>query len=628
MADTTEERGGEGRRRRHHRHKRRSGDDEGHGEGKPSRSRGSHSHSRRHSRRSRREEVQEQAGHIAKVLQETGRVVGYDDEENPFGDENLSQAFVWHKKIEKQLEGGATERAFSAEEVRQRHEERLKEIEQVKKRRLEREKELARKQEELDLQQKERVLEEAAELEQRDEGFHAEQVRIRSEIRLREGRPKPADVFYDLLNGVSQTAANLQEPFAMLEMMERSDLEDLEREVRAHAGLDAHDEERSQFWRAVSLVCSEEAEERRRETAAEEGKATGAAGEGVHSSLEGDIRGLLRGKTVGELRQLESSVSAKLEAGATGDEEYWQAVLRKTRIHLARCAVLVQYERRLGDFASAGEGAGAEARAEEEAGEEEEEEGTAAGASRHDRSLSPGPSVLESEGDEPWVGEAKDAEEVRAARARVRTQEQSRLNAAVGSGVLNRKTLEATRLAAGPARPSSSAPSKPAPATAEDAKMAAYSNSLMGEGSENDRSFAQEVRVDRKVEWWHQKYQARKPKYFNRVHTGFEWTKYNQTHYDHDNPPPKVVKGYKFNIFYPDLIDKQKAPTYRIEKDPDCEDYSTCLIRFQAGPPYEDVAFKIVNKEWEYATKHGFKSSFERGILHLFFNFKRTRYRK
>ena len=66
----------------------------------------------------------------------------------------------------------------------------------------------------------------------------------------------------------------------------------------------------------------------------------------------------------------------------------------------------------------------------------------------------------------------------------------------------------------------------------------------------------------------------------------------------------------------------------RIEKDPDCEDYSTCLIRFQAGPPYEDVAFKIVNKEWEYATKHGFKSSFERGILHLFFNFKRTRYRK
>ena len=57
--------------------------------------------------------------------------------------------------------------------------------------------------------------------------------------------------------------------------------------------------------------------------------------------------------------------------------------------------------------------------------------------------------------------------------------------------------------------------------------------------------------------WWHEKYRPRKPKYFNRVHTGYEWNKYNQTHYDHDNPPPKVVQGYKFNIFYPDLIDKQ-----------------------------------------------------------------------
>lgn len=49
---------------------------------------------------------------------------------------------------------------------------------------------------------------------------------------------------------------------------------------------------------------------------------------------------------------------------------------------------------------------------------------------------------------------------------------------------------------------------------------------------------------------------------FFRVHTGFEWNKYNQTHYDMDNPPPKIVQGYKFNIFYPDLIDKNTTPEY------------------------------------------------------------------
>lgn len=45
------------------------------------------------------------------------------------------------------------------------------------------------------------------------------------------------------------------------------------------------------------------------------------------------------------------------------------------------------------------------------------------------------------------------------------------------------------------------------------------------------------------VYWWHEKYRPRRPKYFNRVHTGYEWNKYNQTHYDGDNPPPKTVQA-------------------------------------------------------------------------------------
>lgn len=39
-------------------------------------------------------------------------------------------------------------------------------------------------------------------------------------------------------------------------------------------------------------------------------------------------------------------------------------------------------------------------------------------------------------------------------------------------------------------------------------------------------------------------------------------------------------------------------------------------------------AFRIVNKEWEYSHKKGFKCTFERGILHVYFNFKRYRYRR
>lgn len=100
---------------------------------------------------------------------------------------------------------------------------------------------------------------------------------------------------------------------------------------------------------------------------------------------------------------------------------------------------------------------------------------------------------------------------------------------------------------------------------------------------------------------------------------------YNRTHYDRDNPPPKTVQGYKFTIFYPDLIDKTKTPQFFVEP---CEDPAFCIIRFHAGPPYEDVAFKIFNREWERAHRRGFKCLFERGILSLYFNFKRLLYRR
>ena len=76
-------------------------------------------------------------------------------------------------------------------------------------------------------------------------------------------------------------------------------------------------------------------------------------------------------------------------------------------------------------------------------------------------------------------------------------------------------------------------------------------------------------------------------------------------------------------------------------KEPGNDD--TVLLHFSAGPPYEDIAFRIVNREWEYSHKRlvahtqpekdfdisqgiyrGFRSSFDRGCLSLWFNFRRN----
>lgn len=142
----------------------------------------------------------------------------------------------------------------------------------------------------------------------------------------------------------------------------------------------------------------------------------------------------------------------------------------------------------------------------------------------------------------------------------------------------------------------------------------------------DEAQFSVEMPLTGKAYLWADKYRPRKPRFFNRVHTGFEWNKYNQTHYDFDNPPPKIVQGYKFNIFYPDLIDKRSTPEYFLEACPDNKDFAT--LRFHAGPPYEDIAFKIVNREWEYSHRHGFRCQFANGIFQLWFHFKRYRYRR
>jgi hypothetical protein len=146
-----------------------------------------------------------------------------------------------------------------------------------------------------------------------------------------------------------------------------------------------------------------------------------------------------------------------------------------------------------------------------------------------------------------------------------------------------------------------------------------------GDDSEEKMNPRDEVQLPGSTYWWQDKYRPRKPQYFNRVKTGYDWNKYNSTHYDRDNPPPKVVQGYKFNIFFPDLIDNTVTPKYYLEA---ADQREFAIIRFHSGPPYEDIAFKIVNQEWDINRRAGFKCVFERGVLQLHFNFKRHWYRR
>ena len=115
------------------------------------------------------------------------------------------------------------------------------------------------------------------------------------------------------------------------------------------------------------------------------------------------------------------------------------------------------------------------------------------------------------------------------------------------------------------------------------------------------------------------------PRFFNKIKLGVVWNKYATTHFNEENPPPSQVLGFKFNIFYPDLADRTVAPRYKVERS---DDDQSVLLRFTAGAPYEDAVFKIQNKEWDVDRRSGFMCQFDRGILQLYFTFKRDKYRR
>ncbi|KAI8563201.1 hypothetical protein RHMOL_Rhmol03G0094200 [Rhododendron molle] len=566
-----------------------------------------------------------------KVAKKLKPVSGYLNDSNPFGDSNLNEKFVWRKKIERDISQGVPLDMYSMKAEKMKQRERMAEIEKVKKRREERAIEKAQHEEEMALLARERARAEFQDWEKKEEEFHFDQSKFRSEIRLREGRTKPIDVLSKQLNPSDDFDIEINEPYMVFKGLTVREMEELREDIKMHLDLDRTTPTHIEYWEALLMVCDWELAEARKKDALDRARVRGeqpppellAEERGLHSNIEADVKTILQGKSYAELEVLQSEIESRMRSGTAKVVEYWEALLKRLHIYKAKACLREIHTKMLRKHLERLEHplVGEDNLEPEQALSPEEEDINP--EEKDDQAFSPEP-MLEEEtseaaeeagsyspqmlhGDENE--EAIDPEEDKAIlelkRKAVLEEQQRRIQEAMASRPTPQDNLEMKAIKA------------------------------MGAMEEGDAVFgsSDEVNLDSQITlmwiqvyWWHDKYRPRKPKYFNRVHTGYEWNKYNQTHYDHDNPPPKIVQGYKFNIFYPDLVDKIKAPTYTIDKDGDSAE--TCIIRFHAGPPYEDIAFRIVNKEWEYSHKKGFKCTFERGILHVYFNFKRYRYRR
>uniref|UniRef100_A0A6T7CIP1 Splicing factor Cactin n=1 Tax=Coccolithus braarudii TaxID=221442 RepID=A0A6T7CIP1_9EUKA len=591
---------------------------------------------------------------------EGSELAGYSNSANPWNDPNLTEQFVWGKKLEK--DGGSRE-MFSKAAQKRRREELATELEKVKHSRDQREREKEEMEEERRLLEREREQLAFADNEKREDDFQHEQSKRRALIRQQEGRARPIDhlcasltLFEAEIPPERALEVELQEPIGVFHQLNIRELRELRAEIASYSDLDDGNVD---LWKSMAHLC----EHKLQEALEAMRPARERAAKGVHSEVEAEVVAMLAGKSVAQLDEMHAQITQRVQQGDEDvDMDYWDSVLTQlglTRAHATLNDTYTRLRRRRAQLlggakssAAAESLTAAEGGSSQDAvrshspllvqeGEEEEAGGrrTSKGAGPSSGRLSPELLPDEEVDYEDGSGEEEDAEVAATTASGGASGSGGAVGGRYSPALLSAQEVElaeavdeeedARQILAmrGVVKSRAMDTSQPASNKANDgadAQVAAEARKGMESG---EARFSFEVPLEHKVAWWHDKYKPRKPKYFNRIHTGYEWNKYNQTHFDHDNPPPKMVQGYKFNVFYPDLIDRTKTPTYSLHPDPSGAK-DTCILRIKGGPPYEDLAFKIVNREWETSHKRGFRVRFERGILQLFFNFKRHRYRR
>ncbi|XP_008289712.1 splicing factor Cactin [Stegastes partitus] len=589
--------------------------------------------------------------------------MGYTNADNPFGDNNLLGTFKWQKALDKKGIGHLGEK-----ELKERNkciqEENRRELQKVKQLRLEREREKAMRETELEMLQREKEAEHFKTWAEQEDNFHLHQAKLRSKIRIRDGRAKPIDLLAKYISAEDDDlAVEMHEPYTFLNGLTVTDMDDLLEDIKVYMELEQG--KNVDFWRDMTTITEDEISKLRKLEAS--GKGPGDRREGINTAVSTDVQTVFKGKTYSQLQALHLNIESKIRAGGSNlDIGYWESLLQQVRVYMARARLRERHQDVLRQkLFKLKQEQGVESEPlfpiiKEEPRSEEDEERTG-GPSREQTAEEPSASSSSSarnrsretdEDDEERPstsvagsqdedgrekGDGKDDEEKGEVVEAVLTEEDliQQSQAEYDSGRYSPALLMSSEL---PLDTHTITPEEDthrlqlarrqlqvtgdAKESAEDAFVRRAK-----EGMGNDEAqFSVEFPVTGKMYLWADKYRPRKPRFFNRVHTGFEWNKYNQTHYDFDNPPPKIVQGYKFNIFYPDLIDKRSTPQYFLEPSPDNKDFG--ILRFHAGPPYEDIAFKIVNREWEYSHRHGFRCQFANGIFQLWFHFKRYRYRR
>ena len=592
---------------------------------------------------------------------------GYTNEDNPFGDKELTKKFVWGKKrattaTTSSPASSGPGRAVAVAGAAQSNEEAkvMAEIEKVKRRRAEREAEKEAMEAERLRQMREKEAENYSNWEVQQEAFYQETVMQRSTIRIREGRTRPIDVLALLLDlhrhdrlrvRASVLEANaskvelattndatvteldaakavlesklatlpicvykILDPVAYLSSLDRNRLQSLVEDARTNMENDA----KQSLWpkilqlatRLIDALDSHLHKQLVRHAQTVLGdpasssspasssttltnltvRDTGA----VHAAVSSEVSAMLEGKSRAELETLESEVRNALEDPEMReaiDVEFFESILEGLGVSKLEAEFTELYhDAQRVQAAHLGELAGEAVPAARPGGGVEEDtlvrlRNKVMAAHVGLTELAPDMPVnvdLIAHDNHILSPMSQHAFRIRK-RAGERDALEEILDADAAGGMENMEDLREEMI--------------------QDAEL------VLGD----------------KAKMWDDRLKPRKPVFFCRKITGFSWNAYTRAHYDSvNNPPPRLVRGLRLDVLLPDLIDPTSTPS--LEVIPNGDETATLII--SPGPPYFDIAFKILDKPWDRRSKGGYRCTFDRGVFKLHFRYKRQFYRR
>ena len=217
--------------------------------------------------------------------------------------------------------------------MKSKREELRNEIDEVKQRRnqRERERELA-EQQRAEIQRQEEARN-AVEFEKRGEAFDVLQIKLRRDMRLKDGRGTAIDYLsknIDLLcpeeeDNFTGYQMEMREPAKLVDGKSFRELEDLQDDIKKFIIFEKAAKSQ-EYWRAM-LVVTEDALDKLKFGGQE------ASSSGVHATVMAEVVEKLKNKSHQELVVMEEAMAGKVKTGGSGvDVEYWSTILQRLRV--------------------------------------------------------------------------------------------------------------------------------------------------------------------------------------------------------------------------------------------------------------------------------------------------------